>query len=486
MRLIETSKEARRERTDHAAGKGSVYLALMCLAAVAITVMVNLVVGQLPRSVTRFDLSEQKMFTLSEQTESILDALEEDVEIHIVAESGEEDLRLETMLSQYSSRSKHIRVDTIDPVLVPLSRYSVESLTNNSLIVESARRFQIVDYSDIYEFSTNWNTQTNAYDYEISFRGEPAVTSAIEFVCGEQLPVVYVLSGHGEYLLPETFRQAIEKQNIELRDLSILSSAQIPADCACLLIAAPVNDLSPRETEAILSYLGEGGNLLLTRDYVDVSYPNLDSLMDAYGMYLENGIVVETDPQHYYQPYGVYLLPEIMPHEVTAPLISNKSNLMVAYGQGIGVLPSYRSSLSILPLLRTSEQAFLSIPDSQTGALDLENTDGSPRSSHVLAMAVQERYGETKTRVVVLGSSYIADESANEITSGGNEDFILNVLGWLCEKGSSISIHAKSIQYDSLVISGAAGVWWSALFAGIIPGAVLLFGFVVWNRRRKN
>ncbi|MFR2156473.1 MAG: Gldg family protein [Evtepia gabavorous] len=92
----------------------------------------------------------------------------------------------------------------------------------------------------------------------MNFAGESALTSAIDYVIRDTLPKLYTLTGHGESALSASFQSAVEKQNMELEELSLLTAEEVPEDADCLLICGPESDLSQEEKEAILATPGGG------------------------------------------------------------------------------------------------------------------------------------------------------------------------------------------------------------------------------------
>ena len=130
---------------------------------------------------------------------------------------------------------------------------------NNSLIVESGDRNTYVSYEDIYEYS--YSSDYSSYD--VSFAGESSLTSAIDYVVTEEFPQLYVLEGHGEPDLPDSFREQIEKDNIEINTLSLLTVDEIPEEADCIMIYAPATDISQEEKEMLASYTQNGGKLLV-------------------------------------------------------------------------------------------------------------------------------------------------------------------------------------------------------------------------------
>ena len=94
--------------------------------------------------------------------------------------------------------------------------YTDETVTNNSLIVECGDKSCYISYSDIYLYETDFYS----YGYtSASFDGEGAITSAIDYVVSDELPQLYLLEGHGEAELPQTFQEQLEKDNIETQPL---------------------------------------------------------------------------------------------------------------------------------------------------------------------------------------------------------------------------------------------------------------------------
>lgn len=276
---------------------------------IAIIVAVNALVRALPAQWTQFDSTSSQLFSISDQTESVVGSLETPVTIHWIVQSGQEDATLETLLERYQALSENLTVEKVDPVVSPtfLEQYDVGSVYNNSLIVESEARYRYVDYYDIYEYDyTNYYT-TGSVD--MNFAGEGAITSAVSYVVNDDLPKVYTLTGHGEGSLSSDFQSAAEQDNVEFEELSLLSAETVPEDADCVLILAPQSDISDVELTALQAYLDGGGRLLLITDppQEGAELTNLETLMAGYGVHAVDGIVVEEDQANYAMglPYTV-------------------------------------------------------------------------------------------------------------------------------------------------------------------------------------
>ena len=276
---------------------------------IAIIVAANALVRALPAQWTQFDTTSSQLFSISDQTESVVGSLETPVTIHWIVQSGQEDATLETLLERYQALSENLTVEKVDPVVSPtfLEQYDVGSVYNNSLIVESEARYRYVDYYDIYTYDYSSYYTTGSVD--MNFAGEGAITSAVSYVVNDDLPKVYTLTGHGEGSLSSDFQSAAEQDNVEFEELSLLSAETVPEDADCVLILAPQSDIADVELTALQAYLDGGGRLLLITDppQEGAELTNLETLMAGYGVHAADGIVVEGDQDNYAMglPYTV-------------------------------------------------------------------------------------------------------------------------------------------------------------------------------------
>ena len=57
---------------------------------IAIVVVLNLVIQELPSSFREIDLSSEKLYTIGDQTKELLDDLDKDVDLYYIAQDGTE------------------------------------------------------------------------------------------------------------------------------------------------------------------------------------------------------------------------------------------------------------------------------------------------------------------------------------------------------------------------------------------------------------
>ena len=252
MKRFKLLSDAAQSERNRIAFKGGSYSLAITAIVLAILVVVNILVTALPASVTRYDISASKLYSITSNTKTVVNALEEDVTIYWIVQSGEEDDVIETLLDKYDSLSDHISVVKRNPDVYPTfaEQYTSEAVQNNSLVVECGDRSRYIGYDDIYVQEAD----LYSYTYNTSFDGEGAITSAIDYVTTEDLPQLYVVEGHGEQELPATFSDQIEKENIEINTLSLLTVDEIPEEADCVMIYEPSTDISQEEAELLSNY----------------------------------------------------------------------------------------------------------------------------------------------------------------------------------------------------------------------------------------
>ena len=464
--------------------KNGSYSVVLSVIFVVIIVVVNLIVDAFPSTYTELDVSDQQLFSIGDQTKDFLKELDKDVTIYQIAQSGSEDEVVSKLLQKYEEASDHIKVEKKDPVVNPkfTSEYTDEEVSSNSLIVVCEDRSKVVDYNNIYESSIDYNT----YSYTTSgFDGEGQITSAISYVTSDNLPVLYTLDGHGEKSLDSTLQEDIEKANIEIKSLNLLTEESVPEDADCLMINSPSSDISEEERDAIIEYLENGGKAMIFSDYTEGSMDNFDAVLENYGVERVDGIVIEGDAQHYAMQMPYYLLPDVSSAEAVSDFSSQGYFVLAPYAQGIRQLDNVRDTLTIESLLTTSDEAY-SKTDLNTETL--EKTDEDIDGPFDIGVSITEEVDDDKTtQIIYYSTANLMDSQINQMVAGGNEQMITESLNWMCstDETSTISIPSKSLEVSYLTVTAYDAAYWKICVMGLIPGVFLVVGFVVWLKRRK-
>jgi ABC-2 type transport system permease protein len=462
-------------KKNHLAFQGGSYSLVVTAVVLAILIVVNILASVLPTSMTKFDISSSKLYSITSNTKVVVNALQQDVTIYWIVQSGEEDDVIENLLNKYDSLSDHITIVKKNPDVYPTfaEQYTDETVKNNSLVVESGDRSRYIAYDDIYVYQANMSS----YSYDASFDGEGAITSAIDYVVNEEQPQVYVLEGHGESDLPTTFSDQMTKENMEIQELSLLNVDEIPEDASCLVIYSPASDISEEEKEMLSDYVENGGKLMVMAGPVqDGSLENLYSLLADYGVETVEGIVVEGDRNHYAFQAPYVLMPDVNSDEITDSLIDEHYYPILPISQALIV---NEENTNVTALLTTSEESFSKTAGYSLSTYEKEEDD----VDGPFALAVSITCGNDG-QIVWFSSSSFLDDTYNSYSSGANVDLGMNAMSSLIGESEAMAIRSKSLNYNYLTISDSTSSLLKVLMIVVFPLAYLGIGIVVFLRRR--
>lgn len=464
--------------------KNGSYTMVMSVIFIAVVIVINMIVSTIPSKYSEIDISSQKLYSIGDETKKMLKDLEKDVTIYQIAQSGSEDENISNLLKKYEDESKHIKVEQKDPVVNPkfVSQYTSDDLSANSLIVVCGDRNKVIDYNNIYETSIDYQTyssQTTGFD------GEGQITSAIGYVTSENLPVLYTVEGHGEKDMDSSIKEDIEKANMDIKSLNLLTEGNVPDDADCLFIDSPSTDFSSDEKDAIIEYLENGGKAMIFSDYTTEDMPNFDAILENYGVQRTEGVVFEGDKQHYAMQMPYYLVPTINSTDASSETASAGYYVLAPYAQGIKQLDDVRDTVKIESILTTSDQAY---SKTDLNSNTIEKEDGDVEGPFDLGVSITESLDDDKeTQIVYYSTSNLMDSQTNQMVSGGNEKLIMESLKWMTdtEESASVSIPSKSLEVSYLTITDYDAAFWKICTIALIPGIFLVIGFVVWIKRRK-
>ena len=464
--------------------KNGSYTMVMSVIFIAVVIVINMIVSTIPSKYSEIDISSQKLYSIGDETKKMLKDLEKDVTIYQIAQSGSEDENIANLLKKYEDESKHIKVEQKDPVVNPkfVSQYTSDDLSANSLIVVCGDRNKVIDYNNMYETSMDYQTyssQTTGFD------GEGQITSAIGYVTSENLPVLYTVEGHGEKDMDSSVKEDIEKANMDIKSLNLLTEGSVPDDADCLFIDSPSTDFSSDENDAIIEYLENGGKAMIFSDYTTEDMPNFDAILENYGVQRVDGVVFEGDNQHYAMQMPYYLVPTINSTDASSETASAGYYVLVPYAQGIKQLEDVRDTVKIESILTTSDQAY---SKTDLNSNTIEKEDGDVEGPFDLGVSITESLDDDKeTQIVYYSTSNLMDSQTNQMVSGGNEKLIMESLKWMTdtEESASVSIPSKSLEVSYLTITDYDAAFWKICTIALIPGIFLVIGFVVWIKRRK-
>ena len=476
------SIQKRRYSTSVKHFSASAYSTGSIAVAVAIAVVLNIVMDELPASITAVDVTSEQLYSLTDQTKEFLKTVDEDITIYVLTTKENQDSILAQTLERYEGSSKHIKLEYVDPTVNPMfaSKYTDGTVTTNSLIVESSKRSKVINYATIYATEYDYNTQslsTSGYD------GEGQITSALDYVLADDMPKIYLLQGHGETDLSSTFINALKKENVDYEKINLINYDEVPLDAACVFINAATSDISSDDADKLINYLDNNGSIILVNAWTGEDMPNIATVLDYMGMHVEEGVVVEGDSSRFYRSQ-YYLLPNVEDCSYTTG-IGDSLYVFAPFGQGIVINDSNAEQMKYVPILTTSDQSYSKLNVSTIDNADKEEGDIDGPFNLAVAATKTNDEGE-KATLVVYSSAQIFTDSCNQMVSGTNLTLFNNTISGFANHEVSVSIPVKSYEVSSLTVPRSKSVWIGIMTTIIMPVAMLVIGFVIWFKRRKR
>ena len=483
----------------------SAYSSTVIAGSIAAVVILNLIVAELPGRYTVFDLTANKLYSLTDDTKELVSNIGEDVTIYVLANEKQADSTLANTLDSYEGLSPHIKVTYVDPAVNPkfYTKYTDGSISSNSVIIESSRRSRVVDYNNLYVSEFDYSTYSqNVTGYD----AEGQITSAISYVLSEDMPKLYMVTGHGELELDAAFTDILQKANIDTQTINLMDYDAVPEDAMAVFVNAPTEDLSSDDAQKILNYLNNGGDIFINTAYTGKDMSNLNKLLDFYGVQVSKGLIIETASNSYYQdPF--YLLPSIEYDTVTSDIYSGNSYIFAPYCQGLTFME--KEDVEVTPLLASSEESYVrediensTSYDKQEGDVDgpfyiglsctAQITDGTPDEQETDELSEtgvsSGDAADNESAAMIFSCENLFTQEADSMVAGTNQKLfsgVLQVFGTEEGESSSVVIPVKNYEVEYLTVSQS----WISLLALVtvivIPFGFIVIGFVIWFRRRK-
>ena len=468
--------------------KHGAYSVGVTAAVVAIVVVLNLIIGQLPEKYRSIDVSNTKIYEISDTSKTLLKNLDQKITMKVLANEEEADERIRTFLSKYSGLSKNISVEWIDPVLHP-SVLEENDASENTIIVscEETGKTTTVAFSDmiVTDMYSYYYTGTAS---ESEFDGEGQLTGAVNYVVNDAGQQVYRTIGHGEATLSSTITDLMNKNNYQVEEWNLLMEGSVPEDCELLLINAPTKDLTEEERTAIETYLGQGGDvMLLLGEKNAAEMPNFAALMKTYGMEPADGYIA--DPERCYQGNYYYLFPQLSLSDEMADGISSEM-VLVINAHGFTVTDAARDTITTTAFMNSSDHAYAITEEKQTegayalGAVAVETIEDETESESTEKSETTEDSETKESRFTVISAGSLIDSQITDtFTTLENTTIFMNAVTANFDGVENLSIEPKSlsIEYNTVQHIGV----FSLLVIFGIPVLILVVGFVVWFKRRK-
>lgn len=485
----------------------TVLILVFVLIFVGINVLTMFLVDRFPG--LESDWTSSGSFSLNDTTKEYLNYLEKEVNVKVLMD---EDKILEVdsgfgyqvnQLIDEISRYDKVNVEQMDIISTSVKALRENypeidwTKADNFLIVEDAqtKKYKGVGLYDVF-------AQTYDANYNVIIGGqyfEQTLLTTIQTVTADKIFKVALSTGNGEFFnensqfysycsyLPYFLKDnAYEVENLDL-------FTQTPSkDTDVVFMMAPNTDLTKEAAEALSEWLTNDGDYGKTLIYVPFDQagemPNIDLLLEQWGMKVQEGYISENDLSRSLalgdSPGNLFPLMDYYSDEYTEDLKNKALSVLMPYCMPVEILDETVAT----PLLVSSATADVLVPSSaDESASDYIESEGKELVG--AAVAVKKNDNDDASNIVVWGAfdALKNDWTYSSYSSNVNNiTYFINLLNTLTDNDSIVVVESAQVGGESILVTSGQKITVGVLFIFVIPVAVVVLGVVVWNKRRHR
>lgn len=443
--------------------KNGMSMGVMILLVIFVLVTLNFISV---RHAKTFDITQEKLNSLSDQSLQLLSKLDEELLIRFFYVEGNAQLDQQrglfrSLAKLYEQQSKKIKLEFVEMNARP-------DLTEQYKVKEGAG-VVFMDYKG----------QRNRVD-EIT---EQAFTQVLSNLVNRVAVPVYFVEGHGERDANErqvaeglgNFKNLLEGSQYKVKSLNLLNAGKVPEDAKLLIIAGAESRLFDQEQEALIDYLNSGGSLFVAMEPGRES--PLERVLESFGVAFNRNFV--------FQVFGNRVVPNQTPgrvedlsHPITK-VFDERANLMMSFVGGLSRLEKSDTKVTYKPLIKSYDSV-----------VAFKSTDfkGEPIQGQVydFVALLEKDLGESKMAKLMVSAD--VDFLNNGFLDSGyiNRDFALNSVAYLAGQEGAITIRPKNPEKTEMTMLPshfqvlAVGFW--------LPLPLMFLGLAIFLffRRRAN
>lgn len=296
---------------------------IQLLLAVALLIIINVLANTRIGGTSLYgawDLTEDKRFTLTENTAEQLRSIEEPIFVRVLLDG---DLpanyqrlkdKVEELLVDFSGYSPKLEWEFADPLsggsaeqiqerqkqlqedlgITPVTVFSAASAAERSVnaiypyaIVYYGNRTRVVPFLGNALPNVSEERQVNQAEALLEYN----FSRAIEGLTNNDKPLIGFTLGHGELPGPNTVDLVRSlREDYDLGPIDLDSFATIPQDVKLLIVAKPTKPLSDFDAFKLDQYVMNGGKVLWAIDAVGMDYDSLQGRNEFYPQARELGL----------------------------------------------------------------------------------------------------------------------------------------------------------------------------------------------------
>jgi len=430
---------------------------VLSLAVLGILTAVNILAF---RHDKRFDMTTEKLYSLSDQSRKIAGHMKQDV--NFIYFSNQADSHLSELMAEYRTQNRRIQFRRVDPIAHP----------------EIAKQYNVRATGDMVATS-------GARKIHLQGTAEEDITNALIRLSHTSAKTVCFVEGHGEKSLDSpdangysAVKSELTKETYAVQSVNLVNAKGVPAACTVVVIAGPQQALFPQEADMVGKYLDGGGKLFVLAD--PGTHTGLSPVLAAWNINLGDNVVIDTSLLSQLSHTGP-VVPVVVDYG-DSPITEGFQNSMTVFpmARTVDIANASKTAPQTVALLKTSAQSFTTPKIvGSTVSYDPKTDQKGPLT---LGVTAEQKENGKQARLAVIGNSEFAANRWVGVQRNG--DLFYNTINWLSQDVDLISIRPKSPTNRRVTMTEAQQrmLMWFSL--ALLPGLVVIAGIWIWWKRR--
>lgn len=517
------AKKAKLLKSQVAFKRGSYSLAITAVVLVGIIVLNILVSVLSDRFNLQFDMTTQKINTMSEENIKFLEELDKEIDITFCADKNTyatghmayyaqqygvtEDAaeyydQTLTLVEKYADYNKNINIKFVDTQSTEFSaitsKYSRDTIGYGDIVVSTKNgdieKHKVIGFNDIYSVAED--DSYSSYGYTLTtINGnnvETALTSAIAYVTSSKLKKLAVLTGHSKKNYTQDYIEMLQENNYEVAVINHTLITEISDEFDVIVIANPTIDFLESEINAISEFLDNDGKLdkglMFFADTDSPNLPNLYDFLSQWGIEVNEGILFETNTSNHLSDdpmtMGSYSTEE---DDITADM----NFCLTGYNVPLDLAFESQNGIVVKALAATPDSVVIA-PLGTTA--DWAGADSYKKTTYpTIVQAVKESYNDKNdlisSYVVAFSSVEFLNSPYNSQEAVSNRNITLQLAERLVKaEKSGIQFVSKTIEIESFTesVTEASSKAMQIIFMIALPIISIAAGIYIFIKRRNT
>ena len=435
------------------------------------------------------DLTKEKLYSISQQTEDKLRNLDTDITISIynMYDSVKE------LANQYTKLNSHIKIENVENLNSKTKWKTDYGVTETSrfIVITTQNREKMLQEYDLYTMDYSTYQQIDIT--------EEAITNAILDVTTTVKPKIYFLTGHNMYSDDyfQYLKNAFIEEVNEVAQLNLLTAGKVPDDCNVLVITALKEDIKEMEKDRLIDYIKKGGEILLLLDpnLDNIKLANFQKVLDEYGVSVSNGLIIEGDSNKMVSGAPNFVISTINNSSSITKNMTMDLNVCLMNPGRLNIVSDDElraKNLTVETLATVSDKAFYRT-DLQSSSQSRISSDTDANGATVAAMITKQINENTMSKVIIYTNTAFATNMQIPVSQtyytyaldfSNNKDVILNSISYLTEREDNITIrkNIEAVNYE--VTETQNRIILAIIFT--VPVFIIIAGIVIWVLRRRK